>query len=181
MLYRHATLTLYIYSLWAGFSSKTKFVSYFPLTLSIFLYRFTVHILFNFIDLQYYLNVCRSLVTQYGLSCSGNTAACRAINGSITPENEQVKLFYCFLLYEFIEHVNLALEFGLCGYIADNCEYRARPTTTAEIFKRPHMPESSTNDDVVANWILLWSKGRNGKYCQTYKYTYKLDPWIFTR
>lgn len=41
--------------------------------------------------LQYYLNVCRPLLPQYGLSCNANSAACRAIlNGTKNPEQEQV-------------------------------------------------------------------------------------------
>lgn len=43
--------------------------------------------------LQYYLNVCKPLVTQYGLSCPGGSAACRAENTSTTPYKEQVKDF----------------------------------------------------------------------------------------
>ncbi|XP_031627910.1 cation-independent mannose-6-phosphate receptor isoform X2 [Contarinia nasturtii] len=38
----------------------------------------------------YYLNVCKPLVPQYGLSCNANSAACRAItNGTKNPEQEQ--------------------------------------------------------------------------------------------
>lgn len=52
--------------------------------------------LFSFFCWQYYINVCRPLVPQYGLSCAGNSAACRAINGTITPEKEQVKSLFMF-------------------------------------------------------------------------------------
>ncbi|XP_037918869.1 cation-independent mannose-6-phosphate receptor [Hermetia illucens] len=41
-------------------------------------------------SVKYYLNVCRPLVSQYGLSCPGGSAACKAIvKGSGTPEQEQ--------------------------------------------------------------------------------------------
>ncbi|KAJ6638492.1 Cation-independent mannose-6-phosphate receptor, partial [Pseudolycoriella hygida] len=36
----------------------------------------------------HYINVCRPLVPQYGLSCPGGTSACRAINGTRTPVSE---------------------------------------------------------------------------------------------
>lgn len=51
--------------------------------------------------LQYYLNVCRPLIPQYGLSCNANSAACRAIlNGTKNPEQEQVSAMMCpFSLY----------------------------------------------------------------------------------
>lgn len=32
--------------------------------------------------------MCRPLVPQYGLSCPGGTAACRALNSSTTPTSE---------------------------------------------------------------------------------------------
>lgn len=38
--------------------------------------------------IEYYINVCRPLVPQYGLSCPGGSAACRAIRGNSTPEQE---------------------------------------------------------------------------------------------
>lgn len=55
--------------------------------------------------LQYYLNVCRPLVSQYGLSCSAESAACRGIlNGTKNPEQEQVieMVFFPFQLNHFI-------------------------------------------------------------------------------
>lgn len=36
----------------------------------------------------HYLNVCRPLVPQYGLSCPGGSSACRAVNTSKTPTSE---------------------------------------------------------------------------------------------
>lgn len=65
---------------------------------------FFIHFLYIFVcvlkqsivslHLQYYLNVCRPLVPQYGLSCNANSAACRAIlNGTKNPEQEQVNAF----------------------------------------------------------------------------------------
>lgn len=40
------------------------------------------------IPLQFYMNVCRPIISSYGLSCQGGSAVCRAqmINGK--PENE---------------------------------------------------------------------------------------------
>lgn len=37
---------------------------------------------------QHYINVCRPLVPQYGLSCPGGTSACRAKNSTTTPTSE---------------------------------------------------------------------------------------------
>lgn len=42
------------------------------------------------IHFQYYLNVCKPLVPQYGLSCAGGSAGCRAINDTL-PEHELVR------------------------------------------------------------------------------------------
>uniref|UniRef100_A0A182Y4Y1 MRH domain-containing protein n=1 Tax=Anopheles stephensi TaxID=30069 RepID=A0A182Y4Y1_ANOST len=39
-------------------------------------------------DLRYFLNVCRPLVPQYGLSCRGGAAACEAIFDGVTARNE---------------------------------------------------------------------------------------------
>ncbi|KAG4079051.1 hypothetical protein HA402_001706 [Bradysia odoriphaga] len=36
----------------------------------------------------HYLNVCRPLVPQFGLSCPGGSSACRAVNSSTTPTSE---------------------------------------------------------------------------------------------
>lgn len=54
----------------------------------------------DFFFLQYYLNVCRPLMPQYGLSCNANSAACRAImNGTKNPEQEQVCEMYLISLW----------------------------------------------------------------------------------
>lgn len=54
------------------------------------------------LHLQYYLNVCRPLVPQYGLSCNANSAACRAIlNGTKNPEQEQVNAFESIIRCQF--------------------------------------------------------------------------------
>lgn len=50
--------------------------------------------------LQYYLNVCRPLLPQYGLSCNANSAACRAIlNGTKNPEQEQVSNVFADFIF----------------------------------------------------------------------------------
>lgn len=41
-------------------------------------------------DMLYFLNVCKPLVTQYGLSCPAGSAACRAKPTTTTPYKEQV-------------------------------------------------------------------------------------------
>lgn len=40
-------------------------------------------------SMKFYLNVCRPLVSKYGLGCPGGSAACMAVMGQSTPENEQ--------------------------------------------------------------------------------------------
>ncbi|XP_055848636.1 cation-independent mannose-6-phosphate receptor [Episyrphus balteatus] len=40
-------------------------------------------------SMKFYLNVCRPLVSKYGLGCPGGSAACMAVMGPSTPEDEQ--------------------------------------------------------------------------------------------
>lgn len=64
----------------------------------------------HFFLLQYYINVCRPLVVQYGLSCKGNSAACRGIvNGTKNPEQEQViRTYNCFFFLSFFGFVDIS-------------------------------------------------------------------------
>lgn len=83
-----------------------------------FLFHFT-HLMSHFIVLQYYLNVCRPLLPQYGLSCSAHTAACRAIqNGTKNPEQEQVSDCVDFLRFSVnTEHEFRPLLYVWCGCV----------------------------------------------------------------
>lgn len=73
------------------------------------------------LHLQYYLNVCRPLVPQYGLSCNANSAACRAIlNGTKNPEQEQVNAFESIIRCQF----SVLLFFSsLPFYFFDVCQW----------------------------------------------------------
>lgn len=59
---------------------------------------------------KFFLNVCRPLVPQYGLSCPAGSAACKTVMGTSTPEQEQ-SLGYADVSLTLIESSRAQLKY----------------------------------------------------------------------
>lgn len=99
--------------------------------------------------LQYYLNVCRSLVPQYHLGCRGNTAICRAVNITNELRNETVRQMHDddsinIQKPKYYQKKNMFTEPGLSACIADHGRHPQRRPSPPQIHQWRTMRQRST-------------------------------------